>query len=74
MSLGEDKSRTEYSVHLAGGQPGSGGGEGGGEEDLEQDVNGEPPHGDRDPQDCASPSHRPAEGLPGTHGRSWEVR
>ena len=65
---------TAPGVPLAGGQSGSGGGEGGVEEDVEQDVDGEPPHGDRDPEDRAPPSHRPAEGLPGTRGRSCSVR
>lgn len=50
---------------VTGRQQRGGSSEGGGQEEPEQGVNREPADGDRDPQVCAAPSHRPAQGLPG---------
>lgn len=49
----------------AGGQSRGGGCKGGVEEESEQDLYGEPSHGDRNPENCSSSPHSPAEGLSG---------
>lgn len=53
------------SCTIAGRQQRGGGSKGGGQEEPEQGVDREPAHRDRNPQVCAPPSHRPAQGLSG---------
>lgn len=49
----------------AGGQSRGGGYKGGLEEESEQDLNGEPSHGDRNPENCSPSAYSPVEGLSG---------